>query len=121
MNRYVPSELPPGFVPTAEEQALLDLYGTVREYEKEAARLSAKAAQAKLAEADERFRRGAGEDAQSSADAVTGGDGEAVQLAKKEEEEEEAREKEGRAQTGGGRDRQRRPRRRRILVLRIGG
>ena len=83
MNRYVPSELPPGFVPTAEEQALLDLYGTVREYEKEAARLSAKAAQAKLAEADERFRRGAGEDAQSSADAVTGGDGEAVQLAKK--------------------------------------
>lgn len=51
------ADLPPGFEPTPEEQSLLDLYGTVKQYEREAARLREAAAKAKLHAADERYQR----------------------------------------------------------------
>lgn len=53
--------LPPDFEYTPEEQSLLDLYGTVKLYEKEAARLREAAAKAKLQAADERYQRERGD------------------------------------------------------------
>jgi len=60
--------LPPEFEYTPEEQSLLDLYGTVKLYEKEAAKLREAAAKAKLQAADERYQRERGGDAPGQPD-----------------------------------------------------
>ena len=68
--------LPPDFEYTAEEQSLLDLYGTVKLYEKEAAKLREAAAKAKLQAADERYQRERGGNAPGQSDGAdddTGG------------------------------------------------
>uniref|UniRef100_A0A7S4K7I4 Galectin n=1 Tax=Odontella aurita TaxID=265563 RepID=A0A7S4K7I4_9STRA len=51
------ANLPPNFDPTPEEESLLELYSTVKSYEREAARLREQAAKAKLAAANEKYRR----------------------------------------------------------------
>ena len=55
-NRNFPN-LPPNFEPTPEEESLLDLYATVKSYERRAAKLREQAAKAKLAAADEKYHR----------------------------------------------------------------
>ena len=46
--KYNLTTLPPNFVPTAQEQELLEMYETIKQYEKESARLKEEAARAKL-------------------------------------------------------------------------
>lgn len=73
------SDLPPGFVPTPEEQSLLDLYRTVEQYEREAARLREAAAKAKLQAADARYQRGLRATEEAPAQQSAAGDRDEIQ------------------------------------------
>jgi len=54
--------LPSDFVPTKEEQSLLDIYASVRVFEKEAAKFREAQAKAKLTAADERYKKQTGKE-----------------------------------------------------------
>ena len=56
-TKYNLVELPESFVPTKEEEDLLNTYESLRNYEKEAARVKEQAAKAKLAAADFKYQQ----------------------------------------------------------------
>lgn len=56
-QKYNLVELPESFVPTKEEEDLLQAYESLRNYEKEAARVKEQAAKAKLAAADLKYKQ----------------------------------------------------------------
>eukprot|EP00544_Gedaniella_sp_CCMP2646_P013628 CAMPEP_0202491620 /NCGR_PEP_ID=MMETSP1361-20130828/8618_1 /ASSEMBLY_ACC=CAM_ASM_000849 /TAXON_ID=210615 /ORGANISM="Staurosira complex sp., Strain CCMP2646" /LENGTH=527 /DNA_ID=CAMNT_0049121701 /DNA_START=132 /DNA_END=1715 /DNA_ORIENTATION=- len=56
-QKYNLVELPESFVPTKEEEDLLQAYESLRNYEKEAARVKEQAAKAKLATADLKYKQ----------------------------------------------------------------
>uniref|UniRef100_A0A7S4RBW9 Galectin n=1 Tax=Ditylum brightwellii TaxID=49249 RepID=A0A7S4RBW9_9STRA len=70
--------LPPNFEPTPEEQSLLDLYKTVKQYEKEAAKLKEKGARERLRLADEQFKIKQQQEEKESAEREENGGGEDV-------------------------------------------
>jgi hypothetical protein len=57
MQKHGLVPLPPEFEPTTEEQLLLDMYETVKTYERQAARLKEEAARKKLAARDAEFQQ----------------------------------------------------------------
>mmetsp|Transcript_7870 Transcript_7870/g.15227 ORF Transcript_7870/g.15227 Transcript_7870/m.15227 type:complete len:525 (-) Transcript_7870:276-1850(-) len=57
MQKYGLRALPEDFVPTAQEQVLLDMYETVRQYERQAKRLKEDAARRKLEASKEAFEQ----------------------------------------------------------------